>query len=29
VTTDADDAITLKHVTTAQVLAHQNDFHFV
>jgi hypothetical protein len=25
----AHDTITLKHVTTAQVLAHQNDFHFV
>jgi hypothetical protein len=25
----AHDTITLKQVTTAQLLAHQNDFHFV
>jgi hypothetical protein len=25
----AHDTITLKHVTTAQLLAHQSDFHFI
>jgi hypothetical protein len=29
ITDAAHDTITLKHVTTAQLLAHQNDFHFV
>jgi hypothetical protein len=29
ITDAAHDTITLKQVTTAQVLAHQNDFHFV
>jgi serralysin len=29
ITDAAHDTITLQHVTTAQLLAHQNDFHFV
>jgi hypothetical protein len=29
ITDAAHDTITLKQVTTAQLLAHQNDFHFV
>jgi hypothetical protein len=29
ITDAALDTITLQHVTTAQLLAHQNDFHFV
>ncbi len=29
ITDTAHDAITLQHVTTAQLLAHQSDFHFV
>jgi 20S proteasome alpha/beta subunit len=29
ITDAAHDTITIQHVTTAQLLAHQNDFHFV
>jgi hypothetical protein len=29
ITDSAHDTITLKHVTTAQLLAHQSDFHLV
>jgi hypothetical protein len=29
ITDDAHDTITLKQVTTAQLLAHQSDFHFI
>ena len=29
ITDAAHDTITLQHVTTAQLLAHQSDFHFV
>jgi hypothetical protein len=29
ITDAAHDTITLKHVTTAQLLTHQSDFHFI
>jgi serralysin len=29
ITDAAHDIITLQHVTTAQLIAHQSDFHFV
>ena len=29
ITDAAHDTITIQHVTTAQLLAHQSDFHFV
>jgi hypothetical protein len=29
ITDAAHDTITLQHVTTAQLMAHQSDFHFV
>jgi hypothetical protein len=29
ITDDAHDTITVQHVTTAQLLAHQGDFHFL
>jgi hypothetical protein len=29
ITDAAHDVITIRHVTTAQLLAHQSDFHFV
>ena len=29
ITDAAQDTITIQHVTTAQLLAHQADFHFI